>query len=453
MSSKYLFGRASDAQILRLMEELVRIFTVSSATARIGDLGSITIEKNAEGNTSESDEGLRPLLGESTYLITDMAWTAGKSHRVSYWRSKKWALNPHNNQEHVVHPDNPYVDALEVQAATENAPAVLRPVNQFLDMAPPVVGGPGAAGPLEQAQAILNRVSSSVATLVEHTAERQKDLDQTRTSLAREADEAIKAARAEAQEQVQAHRREFEQKELQLAEREKGLDDRANTHVRREFAAQMASLSDTRLASNLLTKSERSFQIPVLIALLAVAGLSWLIATELASLEAYGSNASVILAEAKTAAEQKSAMLQNIDRQILYGQIRVGLQSLGVAALVWFALRFASARYKVVSSWERDLHKFRLDTERAGFLVEGDLEARKVNDVGLPDVLLESFSRNLFTGHDGQPTGNANEELGGTLSTLLGQAARVKVGPDGVNVEVEGRGIRRAKKLLEQDVA
>ncbi len=356
-----------------------------------------------------------------------------------------------NHQETWIDTPNRYVDSVEVSSASQHAPMVLAVVRKHIDMAPPIVAGGEGGSALDQSQEILNRVSSAIATLVEHTAERQKSLDATRHTLAKDAEKAIKAGHAAAAEEVKIVEAKFAEKEALLAEREAELDDRANTHVRREFAKQMASLSDTQLQANLLTKSTKSFWVPLAICVVPIFILALVVFRELGFIEIFSKNIGEIATASKFNAEQKSILIGNINYQILYAQIRIVLQSIGIAALVWFALRLASSRYSLVSGWERDLHRFRLDTERAGFLVEGDLEARKVNQEGLPDVLLESFSRNLFSSSDGGHGPTSSEGLGGALNALLGQAAKVRVGPDGVNVEVEGRGIRKARKLIEEE--
>lgn len=380
-----------------------------------------------------------------------MTWQASSSaHSVTYYRQKVWGQNIHQQQTWI-EPSSPFIDSVEVKAKEVNAPSLLAIVSKHVVMAPPIVGGPEAGTAMDQSQAILNRVSAAVATLVEHTAERQKELDRTRLTISRDAEKVVKANKAEAEAEVRQIEEAFADKEKALADREAELDDRANTHVRREFAKQMASLSDTQLQANLLTKSTKSFWVPLAICVGPIIILAIIVFRELSFIQLFSNNIGQIATDGKLNADQKNILIGNVNYQILYAQIRIVLQSLGIAALVWFALRLASSRYSLVSGWERDLHRFRLDTERAGFLVEGDLEARKVNQEGLPDVLLESFSRNLFSSSDSGHGPTSSEGLGGALNALLGQAAKVRVGPDGVNVEVEGRGIRKARKLIEDE--
>lgn len=452
MASKYTFGRMSDAQILKLAARLYKAFAEGNYSVTIGDMGSIDARKDEEGEVEIGLKEFGKTLKDDTYFITGMTWSTGSSsHEVRFFRSKRIGINPNNNSEVWVNSENPFIDGLEVSSSSENAPTVLSIIHSFINLAPPIVGGSEAGSALDQSQAILNRVSSAIATLVEHTSERQQELDQTRSSITRDAEKAIRAIRSEADGKIASIREDFEVKEKALANREAELDDRANTHVRREFAKQMASLSDTQLQANLLTKSTRSFWVPLAICVVPIVILAFIVFRELSFIQLFSFNISQIAMDAKLNAEQKTILIGNVNYQILYAQIRIVLQSLGIAALVWFALRLASSRYSLVSGWERDLHRFRLDTERAGFLVEGDLEARKVNQEGLPDVLLQSFSRNLFSSSDSAHGPTSGEGLGGALNALLGQAAKVRVGPDGVNVEVEGRGIRKARKLIEDE--
>jgi hypothetical protein len=452
MPVRYTLGRMSDAQVLRLMDDLMSRYKVASASVSVGDLASFNLSLNEDDGLIESErEPFRNLLTDDTYFITSMNWQASSSaHSVTYHRQKVWGQNIHQQQTWIDAP-SPFIDSVEVKAKETNAPSLLAVVARHVVMAPPIVGGPEAGTAMDQSQAILNRVSAAIATLVEHTAERQKELDHTRSTLSREAEKAVKAIRGEADAKVKAIEQDFDDRRQELADREAELDDRANTHVRREFAKQMAGLSDTQLKENLLTKSRTSFWVPLVICVVPILILAYVVSSELGFIGTFADSIGKIAVDGKLTAEQKTFLIGNVNYQILYAQMRIVLQSLGIAALVWFALRLASSRYSLASGWERDLHRFRLDTERAGFLVEGDLEARKVNQEGLPDVLLESFSRNLFASSDGGHGPSSSEGLGGALNALLGQAAKVRVGPDGVNVEIEGKGIRKARKLIEEE--
>jgi len=446
MTARYSFGRMSDAAIMDLIDDLLAAYKSGSATIQLADV-TFSITKSEEaGLDQEKRIQFQSLIMEDGYLIVTASWKINGSN-VAYHRGRVWGLNSAQQETWLPSP-NPYVDSLQLNVTEATAVHVLPVVMRHVGMAPPIVAGGEAGVAMDQAQDILNRVSASIATLVEHTSERQKELDRTRASLAKDAQGAIRNAQAEFDGKVRTIQEDYQKKEAGLTEREKELDDRANTHVRREFAKQMASLSDTRLSANLLTQSQLSFWIPIALAAVPIIALALMIYVEITQISGLSSSISAVIQDAKMRADTKPTILANINSQILYAQIRIGIQSLGLAALIWFALRLASSRYALVSAWERELHKFRLDTERAGFLVEGDLEARKVNERGLPDVLLQSFSRNLFAGTDTHADGD-RENMGEALTALLGNAAKVRLGPDGISAEVDGRGLRRARKDMD----
>lgn len=191
----------------------------------------------------------------------------------------------------------------------------------------------------------------------------------------------------------------------------------------------MASIATDSLTHNLLQKSDGSFQQARLTAAIFAA---------------------VLIGVATWQSLSLTQQPATSDTVTLFAEVRILLLGVGAAALIWYALRLSTSRFQQISRWENDLNRFRLDVERAGFLIEGDLEARRVNDVGLPDVMLQRFSQGLFSGTDHSPTTDP-DEIGSTLGHLLSRAAAVKVGTNGVNVEIDRTGIKRARKDVAKD--
>ena len=265
MASTFTFGRISDAQVIELGEGLLNSFVGGSLKIYIGDDLIIDRTKGVEGSEKEGDEdeeeedeeddSLRNTLGTSTYFITRMEWYTQPrgGHRINYHRSRMKILNSQGSEAWTQSP-NPFVDSIEyVGSNIEHFDVVIQRINAVVSMAPPVAAGADLDSAVDQSTAILNRMSDAIAKLVEHTSERQKDLDKTRASISKEADSSVKARKEELDKNVEGIRLEYEKKASALAERESELDDRANTHVRREFAKEMANLSDTRLSKNLLS--------------------------------------------------------------------------------------------------------------------------------------------------------------------------------------------------------
>lgn len=448
MASYYSFGRIPDAEVIRLGQALCEAFPTSQVTINLGDHSAFAL-----GPDTEVPEPYSSLLNSDTFLVQNMAFNdQGTSSRLIYYRSKIRGLN-HQHVETWLPSPSSFVDGIELTGPSTqpevNGPTILKIVADRIGMAPPLTLVDGGQTALDQSAAILNGLSSAISTLVEHTAERQKNLDETRESLSEDAQETLKNLRAELEHEIDERNQKLDEREQYLEARAGKLDDRENVHVRREIQEKMAKLSDERLEKKLLSQSRTAFTFPVALASLAAAAVGWIMFREIGHIDALGGAISTLVRDETVAAAAKPDLISNINGQIIYAQIRIALQGIGLALLIWFALRMTSNRFKQVSQWERDLHKFRLDTERAGFLVEGDLEARKVNDNGLPDVLLESFSRGLFSTSDpGSAHDQKNEGVGDALNAMLAQAARVQVGPTGVSVEVDRRGLDRARRTI-----
>lgn len=444
MAETYSFGRISDGQVLEFANDIYAATDDGRLQIWVGSLQIIDVRK-----TDETSEDLPAELfetyGPSSFFISRFRWER-PGDSVDYRRGQQWGFNQAQNGEGWIRSHSPFVDSFQIEAATLDSLNNLLPIlQQRVQMAPPINSGQASGDLLAQSAAILNQMTAAVSGLVKHTSERQLDLDATRQQIENNAEAALATQRKELEEKAEAIREGLSEKEAKLAEREAELDDRENTHVRREFANGMASAAQDLLGQTLLAKSAKTFAIPLIISATLSIGLASFIAVEIEQITTLGRGVSEIATDAMKGDTQKTALISNINSQILFAQIRVGLQTLGLAALGWWSLRFASARYQSVNNWERDLHRFRLDTARAGFLVEGDLEARKVNSQGLPEVMLQSFSRGLFMSAD---TGHADtgEGMGATLNALLGQATEVRIGPNGAEVLVNGKGIKRAKQ-------
>ncbi len=283
---------------------------------------------------------------------------------------------------------------------------------------------------MDQTELLLRRVTDAAAVVVEHTAKRQSELDALRQRLEQEADARVEVERQRLEDEHVVRLNALAQQQRDFDEKVSGFDDRANMHVRRQLQGSMANLSTDILSRPLLEASHPSF---VLTEVVAIAFAVILIAL----------------------AAWQSALLttEHPGGQLLwFGEARVVLLGLGAGALVWYALRQSTTRHRQVSRWENDLNRFRLDTERASFLIEGDLEARKISDAGLPEVMLDRFSRGLFTGGSHE-TSHEGDDVGTALGHLLNRAALVKVGTDGLNVEVKGSGIRKAQKDADKEAS
>lgn len=444
MATPYSFARISDGALISFFRDLMKDHEDAVAT--------FAPAAAAAFNISHDKVLAKPwakVLNSESYLIASASLSIPTlPFTVQFQRGKVYTHNPQSGGYSWLPATSEYIDGINVDGTPqEHSLQLLSVIGQHLKMAPPIALTDGGASALAQSAGILNRVSEAVADLTRHTSERQKDLDETRASMAAETEKTLKVRENDLKARYKLKQEELAKTETALNARASELDDRENTHVRRELQKSMATLSDTNLAKNLLNRSLLPFMIPIILVSVSVLLVAYFISGEIENINAVNKSIQATASSTMISNGARPLLIKNLNDTILFSQLRIALQTLGAAALVWFALRLASSRYKQVSKWEHDLHRFRLDTERAGFLIEGDLEARKVNEQGLPEVMLDRFSRGLFAaGSDGH--NDSNDDLGSTLSLLLGRAAGVKVGPNGVEVNIDKSGLKKARKEI-----
>ncbi|MBB4152923.1 hypothetical protein GGQ80_000811 [Sphingomonas jinjuensis] len=444
MSVAYEIQRASDGALLQLVDAIREIDPATLVTFTAQD-ENISIGPNDGANW----EG-RSTYTEATYYIENLSIKdQSNSFVFEFHRAETWFAMPNIGTRWHRAPA-PFVDGLKIEGPRYHREAILAAIAAELELGPPELNS-DPRPPVDVTQKLLAQVAAAAGRVVEHTAERQRDLDGYRGQLEDQASAALERKTAELVREHENAMKALAERESQLNVRLQGVDDRSNTHVRRALQSQMANLSDTGLDGNLLARSAKPFFLPIAIAAVAivvVVALIWFEQRFLAS-----TNATIAaIASGEGAPAVKSIQVNNLTRDLLFTQLRIAVQTLGAGALVWYILRVATSRYQQISRWENELHRFRLDTERAGFLVEGELEGRKNGEFGLPELMVERFSRGLFSSSH-QDDGGSDDQIGSTLGHLLGRAAAVKIGTDGVSVDIDKGGLKKARKDIEKDVA
>lgn len=447
MSAQYEIQRVSDGALLRLVK---KIFALDSGASMTGTAGDGLPLKVTSGKwfTKEFDR----TFSNSTFFIAEMVIKApSASFELTFKRSKVYRDNPnYANSWSWQSADKPFVDGVMFKGPSgEQEFAIFNAISATVPFSPPGELTK-ASDTADKVDVIVTRLTDAAATVLEHSAERQLELDAARVSLTEEAagkinveTERLRKAHDEAMEALRVREKAFE-------EQAAAFEDRGNTHVRRKLQEAMAKLSTETLSGKLLAKSQQAFLIPAIFALLTILVVAGVVVDETSHLSAFSASLQATIASDTIAANQKPAIIESINQSIFYGQIRLALSTIGAGLLVWFTLRLATNRYRQVSRWEHELHKFRLDTERASFLIEGELEARRLDGNVLPEVVLDRFSRGLFSAGDGD-AGRDGDEIGTTLGHLLSRAASLKIGTDGVSVEVDKSGIKKARKDVASD--
>lgn len=433
----YQVQRLSDAALIRVSKSLKKIAPDTSANLNIIGNNKIQIDEK----TSDEEDYV---LNSGTYFIhsgTIVSEIAGFS--LEFRRGL--VHGPQNSGYSNWHvPDSPFVDGLRIEGPNgKYRDKILQIIAKNLELGPP--GGKLDRSSSESADAILNRLNESIASAVDHTIQRQRDLDQYRKELEIKNETILAEMKLEFDNMREKEVEKLEGKRIDLESKLRDIDDRSNTHVRRSLQTAMAQLSQDTLSKRLLKQSEISFIIPVAIALFVIVVLSALIAKEIGNVDNLARSISSTINDSTISDAKKPDLIAAINNSILFAQLRVALQAVGVGIITWFVLGMARQRYRQTSRWENDLHRFRLDTERASFLIEGELEARKQNGMVLPEVVLDRFSRGLFS-NGVEDRSVESTDVGVTLAHLLNRPAKLRIGPNGIEAEVDKREIRQVIK-------
>jgi hypothetical protein len=407
MPTPYTFARASDKTIIDFFQAIHIKDRPDMPNVTINDYLHFPLP--AEG-------GLPPkfanIVGSSSHIVRTVAYSISATQfSVEYIRSGESTF-----VDKIIYNLGDFLE----QAALENFFACLE---RYFNAAIPVSLTQGAQGALEQSQAILNRVSEAAASIAEQTAKRQSEIDRQLDTLRSENALSLEQSRSELQAGYDGKLATLDEREKLIAEREATLDDRQNTHVRREIHDKMAGLPAEIMEAGLLRHSHQSFFTMIMVAILVAGGLAAL---------------------AVVTGMQLSRDLPA--NQLLFLEVTRVLLGLGAGAAFWFTIRQSANRYQQVARWEQQLNTFRLDVERASFLIEGDLEARKLGDSGLPEVMLQSFSRGLFTNDNSEPQ---DDTVGSAIVHLLSRPASLKIGPAGAEATFDKAGLKQSGKEIE----
>lgn len=216
------------------------------------------------------------------------------------------------------------------------------------------------------------------------------------------------------------------EKENALTAREKELDDRSNTHARRELHRDLKNKIAQRADSLRVTPETIANRRPIHLAVMAASsGLVALIFffTSQADLSSQGSGATLsIIAGAKP--------------------LTLTIALLGLIA--WY-LRWMNRWFERYADAEFQLKQFDLDIDRASWVVETALEWKLSQDRPMPEHLLETISRNLFSKSEKDESADIHP-ADYLASAILGRASNVNLKVPGGEISLTGKDIGKLKK-------
>jgi len=276
-------------------------------------------------------------------------------------------------------------------------------------------------------QASLERLEKLNEDLVQQGINYRESLDKKFDKKAEKFENDIRERQEKLNENIQQQEAGLDDERQQLEARRKEIDDRDNTHVRRELRKSLLEELKARSAAFALTKGTQHLRLPIhftcILFFAVAAGFAYNYSTELFKY-VQGDDVSTITS-------------------ILLSLKSLGFTFAAVATGIFY-MRWLNQWFSQHAEAEFKLKQFQLDIERASWVVETVLEMKAGQEI-VPTALLNSLTKNLFE----YETGRKDEELNPAdelASALLGTASNVKVKAGDSEITFAGKDIRKQLK-------
>ncbi len=420
--------RALDRSVVDVFKEVAGPHNVSSAhisALGFSSLGQVNI-------SSEAREDLAALLELKSTLIDSMSMQLN-GLGIAYYRGGKYPVEQKSPvydeivlSHHPQHGDLPNIEKLKIVAMLNKKLKAFDPKR---------LAGAGVSDEQNQMIAIhestLERLELLNEELISKGNEfRQQLEEETRKKIAAY-EVNFEDRRAKLESDYQAQVFELQSAKEALDKRLKEVDDRDNTHVRRELRKALQDEIKNRQDTFHLTKDTTNLRWPIHItcitAICVLIQQSYMYGDELIrSISAKADIPITVL----TMASIKTASL-----------------TISAIGFLIFYLRWMNRWLEQHTQTEFQLKQFQLDVDRASWVVETSLAWKnEVKDV-IPTVLLESIAKNLFQFEN--KTKEAPLHPGDQLaSAILGTASKVRVKAGDTELEFNGKDLK--KKMSEE---
>lgn len=312
-----------------------------------------------------------------------------------------------------------------------SAPAQTKQTELLLDFfkifALPPRGSPEPNGE-EIIAAKFLRIESALTGAVERFEDLQASFAEKNQQLRDEHEDAVKVLKEQISEEKKVLQGENQKKRDEIELIRKELDDRSNTHARRAIRNEIKSsitesLSKSVYASQTLT-AKTFVRWAYIVAIILLCGLTvW----------------------ATSVFSQTVANKDSLAVSIWISGGKATISTLSAIGLVLLYLKWEISWLNQQASFERVLSSTRVDIDRASWVAESLLEwNRESPQKEIPHELLLSFTRRLF---DWDAKLEDNQSATDSLaSAILGSASKLQIGPNGANIELDNKAIRKLDK-------
>ncbi|RWF50675.1 MAG: hypothetical protein EOS46_02860 [Mesorhizobium sp.] len=275
-------------------------------------------------------------------------------------------------------------------------------------------------------QNMLAQLQNTATRVTENIAEAHVRLENEFAKRASQLDEDVQKRAAKLEETAEAERKSLREREDALVVRSRDLDERDNTTARRAQHATLKSRIAERGSKFVITQETKKARLPIHL------GASAACAVILGFLVYYASAITSLPADASVALIVATSVKP------------VGLTVALLGLVAWY-LRWMNRWFERHADTEFYLKQFELDIDRANWVVETALEWKEKQEKAIPEGLLDSISRNLFTKTERDEDADMHP-ADYLASAILGRASGVTLKLPGAEVAMTGKDIRKLQK-------
>lgn len=240
-------------------------------------------------------------------------------------------------------------------------------------------------------------------------------------------------------------------REHAIQETLKKIDDRNNTHARREIRDSMLADVKARIQNFGVSKatSSKRFSLWVIFALL-ISVLCALLFYQFTEVTAYHAkmvsiNADTIEGQTKASANFVPNDATRNDWFLYYLWVRISILSALLIATIVYIIRWVNHWAARHADTEFELQRFYLDINRANWIVESCLEWHKETSSTIPTELLNSISNGLFNSEP-ERTSELKSPADELASALLGSASKLKLKAGENELDIDPAKLKKAAK-------
>jgi hypothetical protein len=276
--------------------------------------------------------------------------------------------------------------------------------------------GPALTEFYRRREAGLLELEALSQRLIEQNAAYRQEVDVAAAADRRQLREQLEEERRLAAEREQASMEVLKVREAKLAAQLNDIDDRSNTHARRQIRSDLKKVLADRSTAFELSKATNSKRLPI----------HWLFGLWIIT-----SGALVI-----------RTILGGVATPWAIGELAASALSLiGSTA---FYIRWNDNWAREHAQEEFRMRRLDLDVDRASWVVEVALEWKEEKGNQIPPELLDRLTNNLFS--EGAKLDRARHPIEDLSAALLGASTALKLGLPGGELSIDRKGIQRFQK-------